>query len=157
MNVFIDSDVFLIDIRYQRDKNFLVNKEFLNLISKGNITSCTSIFNLLEICGILSFNLNKANFEKMSVSFAATYDTTILFPKQSSEQIVKLDLKMIWEIIARKVAFLDSLVMSVFEETTDTNCLVGWNTKHFQGKVNGSVFSPKEFLEEYFPACSNAK
>ncbi|MDL1956278.1 MAG: hypothetical protein LWW95_04390 [Candidatus Desulfofervidus auxilii] len=51
--IFIDSDVFLIDLRYRRDPKFNDNQIFLqNIKNLGN--GVTTIFNLLEICGILS-------------------------------------------------------------------------------------------------------
>ena len=55
--IFVDSDVFLIDIRYARDRRFDVNARFLQrLRARGD--GMTTIFNVLEICGVLSFNLN---------------------------------------------------------------------------------------------------
>lgn len=157
MNVMIDSDVYLIDIRYQQDKKFSDKKRFLSLISAGKINAFTSIYNLLEICGILSFNLNRSNLEKVFASFATTYDTTILFPAQSSEQFLQIDLDAIWDIIIRKVAFLDSLIISVFEETIQTNFLISWNAKHFQNKTKGIVLTPKEFTDKHFPVSTKKK
>jgi predicted nucleic acid-binding protein len=54
--IFIDSDVFLIDLRYRRDQQFPENREFLERLRETG-RGVTTIFNLLEICGVLSFNL----------------------------------------------------------------------------------------------------
>lgn len=143
MNVMIDSDVYLLDIRYQQDEKYPLNKKFLNLIFTEQIDPYTSIFNLLEICGILSFNLSRTNLEKTFISFAATYNTTILFPSGSSGQFIQFDLIDIWEIITKKVAFLDSLIISVFEETTPIQHLVSWNARHFRNKTSGEVLPRK--------------
>ena len=56
--IFIDTNVFIIDLRYKRDKHFRKNRAFLDFIASSS-KGVTSIFNLLEICGILSFNLNR--------------------------------------------------------------------------------------------------
>ena len=50
--------LFVIDLRYKRDRNFSVNRTFLERIAH-NHTGVTTLFNLLEVCGILSFNLEE--------------------------------------------------------------------------------------------------
>jgi hypothetical protein len=54
----IDTPVFVIDLRYRRDKNFAANRSFFDRIAQDQ-GGATTIFNLLEVCGILSFNLTK--------------------------------------------------------------------------------------------------
>lgn len=51
--IFIDSDVFLIDLRYPRDERFAKNRIFLERLQASE-RGATAIFNLLEICGVLS-------------------------------------------------------------------------------------------------------
>jgi hypothetical protein len=45
-----DSDVFLIDHIYTRDARYEVNRHFIEELPKFD--AATSIYNLLEICGI---------------------------------------------------------------------------------------------------------
>jgi len=44
----IDTNVFVIDLRYKRDRNFSVNRAFLERVAHGG-NGVTSIFNLLEV------------------------------------------------------------------------------------------------------------
>ena len=55
--VLIDTNIFVIDLRYKRDNYYKTNRAFLAHIAKKRI-GFTSTINLLELCGILSFNLN---------------------------------------------------------------------------------------------------
>ena len=58
----IDSDVFIIDRRYRKDSKYEVNKHFLDFVHEKE--KYTTIFNLLEITGILSYNLSTSDIEK---------------------------------------------------------------------------------------------
>jgi DNA-binding Xre family transcriptional regulator len=53
----VDSDVFVRDLRYLRDREYGINKQFLEILRAAK-NGFTTLYNLLEICGILSFNLN---------------------------------------------------------------------------------------------------
>lgn len=57
--IFLDSDIFLIDLRYRRDLRYEKNAAFLLELKRRKRQAVTSIFNLLEVCGVLSFNLNE--------------------------------------------------------------------------------------------------
>ena len=58
VTIFIDTNVFIIDLRYRHDLNFKTNRNFLDFIARHD-KGVTSLINLLEICGLLSFNLNQ--------------------------------------------------------------------------------------------------
>ena len=51
----IDSDVFIIDSRYRKDAKYRTNKNFLDFVHEEE--KYTTIFNLLEITGILKILL----------------------------------------------------------------------------------------------------
>lgn len=57
--ILIDTNIFVIDLRYKRDTNYKVNQEFLSAAAQSG-NGFTTIVNLLELCGILSFNLNQS-------------------------------------------------------------------------------------------------
>lgn len=56
--VLVDTNIFVIDLRYKRDKNYETNRAFLDYMGEKR-NGFTTIVNLLELCGILSFNLNE--------------------------------------------------------------------------------------------------
>ena len=55
--VLIDTNVFVIDLRYKQDIHYRANRKFLEAIGKAG-AGFTTIVNLLELCGVLSLNLN---------------------------------------------------------------------------------------------------
>jgi hypothetical protein len=59
--ILIDTNIFVIDLRYKRDTSFKPNQSFLSVVAQ-NGSGFTTIVNLLELCGILSFNLNQDQF-----------------------------------------------------------------------------------------------
>jgi len=46
--IFADSDIFVIDLRYQRDEKYIENKQFLDKVINENLVT-TSLFNILEV------------------------------------------------------------------------------------------------------------
>jgi predicted nucleic acid-binding protein len=71
--IFVDSNVFVIALRYPRDRNARANATFLEHL-RDRTDAVTSVVNLLEVCGILSFNLNerqlrgRPSFERSGMS-----------------------------------------------------------------------------------------
>lgn len=81
--VFVDSDVFVRDLRYPRDQKTAANKKFLDKMGR-DFSAVTSIFNLLEICGILSFQLNEQELIDLYRDFAVAL---IFLEQQRTRQI----------------------------------------------------------------------
>src|SRR5437016_5054418 len=75
--IFVDSNLFVIDLRYPDDANFRVNRRALDRLARDG-SSVTSVLNLLEICGILSFNLSPVALHALYVHFARRYRVTVL-------------------------------------------------------------------------------
>lgn len=65
--IFIDTDIFVIDKLFPNDNRYKINKAFLDE-SKGR---STSIFNLFEMLGIASFNLNEVELMKLFKGFGS--------------------------------------------------------------------------------------
>ena len=62
--VLIDTNVFVIDLRHRGDVNYKTNQRFLEYAAKRQI-GFTTIVNLLELCAILSFNLNETQLTEL--------------------------------------------------------------------------------------------
>ena len=83
--VLVDTNIFVIDLRYKRDANYEINRSFLNHISEKR-NGFTTIVNLLELCGILSFNLNEKQLVELWFYFQDRYGVVVL-PVPSFKQI----------------------------------------------------------------------
>ena len=145
----IDTDIFVIARRYPRDTNFQINAKFLGYLQQKTIGRATTIFNLFELCGILSFNLTKEQLRDFFVGFSAIYSLRILYPPlENKTAAAAFDslLANTMRIIQEKVAFLDALILSTAESVPGVDAMITWNAKHFQGKTKLNVQTPLAFL-----------
>lgn len=143
--IFIDSDVFLIDLRYRRDPRHKRNKAFLRQIFDSG-QGVTTIFNLLEICGILSFNLNIQQLKEFFHYFPVHYNVKVL-PKTSDKiDLPTLTVKKVFAVISQKAAFGDALILAFLMENYfgEISSIVSWNASHFVGRVPLPVYTPQE-------------
>ena len=149
LKVFLDSDIFIRDLRFQRDSSYQDNRAFLNLIKQKKVSAYTSIYNLLEVCGYLSFNLDSNQLKNLYRGFSGIYSVNVLFPEMHSEAVLKLDIARIFSYIERKMALSDSLIAHVAELHKNLlNCFITWNAKHFVDKLAIEVLTPRQFFEQ---------
>ena len=74
--IFVDTNVFVIDLRYQSDPYYRTNKRFLQKMEKEK-NGLTGLINLLELCGILSFNLSPQQVEELFLYFSHRYKLSV--------------------------------------------------------------------------------
>ena len=116
--ILIDTDIFVIDRRYSRDPKFQVNRRFLDYLRDKKFDRATTIFNLYELCGIMSFNLSKQQVQNLFMGFESIYGLKIIYPplgNKTPEEAFDRLLADTMRIILEKVAFLDALVISTAE------------------------------------------
>lgn len=143
--VFIDSDIFVRDLRYPRDKQTEINKTFLNKVKLKKIRGCTSIFNLLEVAVIMSFNFSPDELTALYAGFPEHYNVQILFPADHHGNL-DYDLTKIFMQIQKKQSLGDAQVASVVNRFSDKlECFVSWNARHFDGKVDIPVCTPLDY------------
>ena len=144
--VFIDSDLFVRDLRYPRDARTETNRKFLEKVKRQKIRGVTSIFNLLEICGILSFNLSSNDLLLLYADFTNQYNIQILFPADSVG-LLQYDIPLIFSQIQKKQSLGDAQISYVVERfSKHLSSFVSWNAHHFDRKLPIPVMSPEAFL-----------
>ena len=79
--VAIDSDIFLIAHRYVRDVRAEINARFLAEVKTA--APALTIYNLMEILGVLSFNLSAAQMRAWPDWLKARHKLAILWPELS--------------------------------------------------------------------------
>lgn len=149
--VAIDSDVFLIAHRYVRDVRAELNARFLANVKPA--APALTIYNLMEILGVLSFNLSAGQMRAWPDWLKARHGLAILWPELNYisqhlffEQVIyHLPLA---RMTTRPTAFLDALVMEVIERTPDVRAFVTWNARHFAGRTHLPVLTPAEYLAQ---------
>ena len=144
----IDISVFVIDFRYKRDRNFPANRAFLDRVAEegGDVTS---IFNLLEVCGILSFNLNEKQLRELFFYFSDHYHIDVL-PHTSREGFLPaFELGDLFDIVLRRAGFGDALIIAAVEKyIAGAARFVSWNAEHFKGRLTFPSLAPREYLKK---------
>jgi len=145
--VLIDTNVFVIDLRYKQDTHFRANRKFLDTIGEAG-TGFTTIVNLLEICGILSFNLNERQLRDLWVYFEQKYRVTVLPDAGLEATLPSLRIREVFEWIKRKLSFGDAYILAVaLKQLPSVSAMITWDKEHFKGKFKGALYTPTEYLQ----------
>lgn len=146
--IFIDTNVFVIDLRYKNDINYKTNLRFLDFISKHK-KGMTSIINLLEVCGILSFNLNRQQVLELFYYLPKKYGIDIIPSNDIDSFLPEASVKNTMDIICKKASLGDALVANLINHSLDEKGLfVSWDAEHFKGLLSMKALTPKEYMEE---------
>lgn len=145
--VFIDSDIFVRSLRYPRDQKNEINEKFLSQVQKTKIKGVTSYFNVLEVCGVLSFNYSTDDLMGLYSDFINHFRVKVLYPSDA-DGVFQYDLVRIFEAIRKKQALCDAQISYVVERFSDLiSVFVSWNARHFEGKLSVPVMTPEDFLK----------
>jgi hypothetical protein len=148
--VVIDSDVLLLAFAYPNDERQKVNRTFLESVQTAQ--PATTIYNVMEVLGQLSFNLSAEQLNGSQNWLINAYNLTIIWDTDSKENI---DPESWREIIYERpfqkmqtvrMAFMDALILSAAEHAPKVEYFVTWNAKHFKGKTDLTVLTPEEYL-----------
>jgi predicted nucleic acid-binding protein len=143
--VLIDTDVFILDLRYPRDSRYTQNKAFLERVEQGELVGWTTVYNLMEVCGILSFNLSSQSLQELFIGFASRFNVTVLFPDDGRQGEVCFAPAEILDMMKRKLSFGDALVAQVAQRhRKHFGFFVTWNAAHFQDKLSLRVATPAQ-------------
>jgi hypothetical protein len=150
--VVIDSDVLLLAFAYPNDERQKVNQKFLEFIQTAQ--PATTIYNVMEVLGQLSFNLSAGQMDDWQNWLVNACNLTIIWDMDTRE---KVDSETWREVIYEhpfekmktvRMAFMDAMILSLVERTPDVECFVTWNARHFKGKTELAVFTPEEYLTQ---------
>ncbi len=147
--IFADSDIFVIDLRYQRDLKYSENRRFLDHVIKDNLIT-TSIFNILEVCGILSFNLNEQQLLDLYYHFPRKYNLQSIAHLDQADPLPSFRMSSIIEVMSRKASLGDTMIIcSVMEIIQQVDFFISWNANHFAGKIPKPTLTPAEYLKRF--------
>jgi len=145
--VLIDTNIFIINLRYKRDVYYKKNQTFLDNIAQKR-TGFTTIVNLLELCGILSFNLNEKQLFELWFYFQDRYKVTVLPIPSLETNFPTVGINEIFDLLKNRTSLGDALIMAVARKHLPfISKMVTWDKDHFEGKFPGSVLTPEEFIQ----------
>ncbi len=148
--VLIDTDVLLLDLAYPRDKRFTVNAAFLSRVVKDE--PAITIYNLMELLGQLSFNLAPVRLDAWQTWLIDAYQLTVIWPIDPADPAAHAFFRAeIFErpyakMHARRMGFIDALILNLAERTPNVDSFVTWNARHFKSKSPLRVYTPEEYV-----------
>jgi len=144
--IFIDTNVFVIDLRYKNDSSFGSNRAFLDY-SAAEKNGVTGIINLLEVCGILSYNLNDRQLLELFHYFPVKYGVEVVPSVSHHGPFPPLPLEGILTLIIKKMSFGDALILSNAEySAAQAEYFISWDASHFKDKTDMETMTPEEFM-----------
>ncbi len=144
--ILIDTNVFVIDLRYKQDVNYRMNLAFLDTVAQRG-TGFTTLINLLELCGILSLNLNEKQLLDLWRYFQERYKVTVLPPPDMTSDFPGFRIVDLFEQSQKKISLGDALMLTVTQKNLSfISTLVTWDKDHFKGKFQGIVMTPREYM-----------
>ncbi|MEP0774232.1 MAG: type II toxin-antitoxin system VapC family toxin [Acidobacteriota bacterium] len=148
--IFVDTNVFVLALRYPRDPNAEANERFLQLLQERG-SGVTGTVNVLETCGILSFNLNARQLRSLYAHFARRFAVTVLPPVLPVGLVPASPLQLL-AYLSRRMSFGDALVAHAVDAwAPHAEAFVSWDARHFAGKIAPPALTPEEFLRHAAP------
>jgi len=147
--VVIDSDVYLIELRYRRDARRAVNAAFLE--TTRSAMPAITIYNLMEVLGQLSFNLAPQTLLAWESWLVRQYHLTVLWPdpgRLSAEEHMTREIfqRPFQRMLTKRASFTDALALQLAEDTPLAAAFITWNARHFREKTWLPVQTPAEYL-----------
>ena len=147
--IFVDTNVFVIALRYPRDRHARTNAAFLRALATRR-DGVTSVVNLLELCGILSFNLNDRQLHGLFVHFPRRFRMKILPSAGSGVVVAPANPTELLVWIRKRMAFGDALVADALARwAPEAELFVSWDAAHFRGKLAAPVMTPTDALASW--------
>jgi predicted nucleic acid-binding protein len=144
--VLIDTNIFVIDLRYKRDIHYDNNLAFLDAVAVKGV-GFTTIMNLLELCGILSFNLNEKQLLELWCYFQDKYKVTVLPTPELSSNFPTIGIQELFDVLKNRASLGDALMLTVAAKYLPfVSALVTWDDEHFKGQFPGTVMTPEEYV-----------
>jgi len=144
--IFIDTNVFIVDLRYKNDANFSANRTFLNFMAKSG-DGITSIINVLEVCGILSFNLNDQQLQELFYYLPVKYSVDVLPSHNLSAPFPASTVNDLMEILKKKASLGDASIASLVNRSLPERSLfISWDARHFKDLLTSEALTPREFM-----------
>lgn len=149
--VVVDTDVLLLAFAFHRDARREINDAFLSVMP--DIEPATTIYNLMELLGQMSFNLSASRLTQWRNWLVDDYNLTILFPEarrdQTADSFYRSEIfeRAFAKMSREKMAYKDALILDLAERTPNVRQFVTWNAKHFKAKSTLTVITPAEYLD----------
>ena len=140
----IDTDVLAIHHVFHNDPRYEATEKFLSDVR--GMTKGITIFNLLELCGIISTAGQTAESDRVFHQHFKSHDVMILFPDFTAGHAQAFWSGLSTECLARiqRGMRLGDAVILWTLESKHVDTFVTWNTRHFRDKTDIRVINPPD-------------
>lgn len=146
--ILLDSNIFIIDRFFRKDTLYPRNRTLFERL--GALEAAISVFTLLEICGVASFNLSSRELKHWLYQFPTVYSVLVLDPFDIDDQPaagwVRAFLTEVSEKISQNMTFGDTILVREAEKYR-AEAIITWNTKDFLRRTSIPVFTPESYLK----------
>jgi hypothetical protein len=148
--ILLDADVLLLDIRYPRDIRFATNERLLQTLHARNLERGITLYALLEVIGVLSFNLSTDQLRQMYTLLPGRYGLQVVPHWEAQQYLPTFPLSAVLAQIEKKMAMGDAVQGMYIEHCVpQASCLLSWNVRHFRQELTIPVLTPQEWLIQH--------
>lgn len=143
--IVIDTDILALHHFFTTDTRHTLTSSFME--ETRDAERGTTLYNLLELAGILSSAGKPDIARKMIETYATASDMTLLYPILSthSPELFFADYTAeIMDYMERGLRYGDAKILWV-AEANEASTLITWNTRHYQGKTQIEVRTPEDY------------
>jgi len=152
--IVLDADVLLVDMRYDRDSRFLLNRQVLDQLRASPLPLAIVSHTLLEILGVSSFNLSRQGLLDLADRIPANYALDVFPALEMDPGYAGLKMTEIRDRIAMKLSVGDAVtVLQIERFVPQPTLFLSWNARHFRGKLAIPVLTPEEWWQQNQPAA----
>ena len=145
--IFVDTNVFVIALRYPDDRNGRTNRLFLDRCARRR-DGVTSIVNVLEVCGILSFNLNASQLDGLYRHFERHFGIGVVPRDAESNATVAATPRAVLDRMRGGMSFGDALVADSCERyVPHARAFVSWDALHFERRLRIPTMTPADVMD----------
>ncbi|MBX9583868.1 MAG: hypothetical protein K2X87_26510 [Gemmataceae bacterium] len=149
MTVVLDTDVILIDYRYKWDTKFGTNRAALDAARAAAVPLEITTQALLEVVGILSYNVAAAQIPLLPDAIQTEYQLTVFPSPVAVPDYAGVPFDEVVYEMRKKMNLGDAVQAAQLRKFgPDDGVLLTWNAKHFVGKVGIPVMTPEEWLQQ---------
>ena len=144
----LDTDVLALYHFFTTDPRHTLTASFME--ETRDAERGTTLYNLLELAGILSCAGKPDVARKMIETYATASDMTLLYPilSTNSPELFFADYTAeLMDYMERGLHYGDAKILWV-AESNEASMLITWNTRHYSEKTPLTVMSPEEFLQK---------
>jgi hypothetical protein len=148
--ILLDADTLLLDIRYPRDARFAMNERLLKTLKERGLARGTTLYALLEVIGVLSFNLPTDQIQRLYSLLPGRYGLQVLPTLNANQEAPTFALSAILAQMEKKMAVGDTFqALYIQHFAPQATCLLSWNARHFHQKLSVPALTPEEWLVQH--------